>query len=83
MKYIVKNCPALCSGAEKWKLGFGENEHICKDGIRYCNNCTDCIIKRITELCNDVLEQETDPLNSSEMSFARKILDLLRIEEEQ
>lgn len=39
------------------------------------------IVKQIVKLCNDELEQETDPLNSSGMSLARKILNLLEIEE--
>lgn len=70
MKYIIKNCPAI-------------NDRLCKleYDLTHCVDVSDCIIKQIIELCNDVLEQETDPLNSSEMSFARKILDLLEIEE--
>jgi hypothetical protein len=73
MSYIVKNCPCY------------NKDYSCqsKDNItgKYCQNCTDCVIKQITELCNDEKEQETDPLNSSGISLAQKILDLLDIEE--
>lgn len=71
MKYIIKNSPAITKST------------VCVDD-KYSNLCqdiTDCLMKQIAKLCNDVLEQETDPLNSFEMSFAQKILQLLEIEE--
>ena len=77
MKYIIKNCPNMTIVKGQDLMCFDvEKMH----GVP-CQNRTDCVIKRIVESCNDVLEQETDPLNSSEMSFARKILQLLEIEE--
>lgn len=77
MKYIVNNCPNMTIVRGQDLMCFDiEKMH----GVP-CQNRTDCVIKQITELCNDVLEQETDLLNSLEMSFARKILDLLGIEE--
>lgn len=71
-KYTVHNCPANntfwgCRGDKKLK--------------RHCKDIPNCLLKQIVKLCNDVLEQETDPLNSFEMSFAQKILQLLEIEE--
>ncbi|MBR2526565.1 hypothetical protein IKE67_08895 [bacterium] len=78
MGYIVKNCPAkfyseIDDKQKCWQKWEEKSE--------YCQDCSDCVIKRITELCNDVLEQETDPLNSSGMSLAQKILQVLEIEE--
>lgn len=81
MKYIIKNCPALLKGAEKWARGFKDDEYLCNDRTKWCEDCSDCVIKQIVKLCNDELEQETDPLNSSGKSLAQKILNLLEMEE--
>lgn len=40
-KYIVKNCPC-------YELGNCNNEHI---GDKYCQDCTDCPIKQVVEIC--------------------------------
>ena len=39
--YIVKNCPC-------YELGKCNNEHI---GDEYCQDCTDCTIKQVVEMC--------------------------------
>lgn len=77
MKYIVLNCPNMTIVNGQDLMCFDVEKMHCV----LCQNRNDCIIKQIVELCNDVLEQETDLLNSLEMSFAQKILDLLVIEE--
>lgn len=39
-KYIIKNCPARCNGMFKDCIGTSHNE---------CQDCTDCLLKRIVE----------------------------------
>jgi hypothetical protein len=80
-EYIVRNCPCLFNSY----YASGKTVRFeCNDGNhddKLCRDVTDCIIKQITELCNDEKEQETDPLNSSGISLAQKIVDLFDIEE--
>ena len=42
-KYIVRNCPAL-----SFSLGF-----YCDEYQKKCQDCTDCIMKQIVELCKE------------------------------
>lgn len=78
MKYIVKNCPAFCDNTRQCRGAYDR-----KISHQYCsgNNDDNCIIKQIVGLCKETLEQESDPINTLEMSFAQKILNLLEIEE--
>ena len=72
-KYVIKNCECKVKGKTT----------LCVRDIPYkkCENINDCVMKKIVELCNETLEQENDPINTLEMSFAQKILQLLDIEE--
>ncbi len=77
-KYIVKNCPA--------RDKFG----LCWNGsLEYCEDCTNCLIKQVIELCNDDLKpirewQEGDTIfveYKKDVHLARDILQLFDIEE--
>lgn len=50
-QYIIKNCPGLLKGAEKWAKGFKEDEHFCNesDEGKWCQYCTDCVMKQIVK----------------------------------
>lgn len=74
-KYIVKNCPALRWDRKKFKVCYEGNKET------KCCDVDDCIIKQIVGLCKETLEQENDPINTLEMSFAQKILQILEIKE--
>lgn len=39
-KYIIKNCPIQKSQ--------------CHDCYKYCQDCTDCVLKQIVELCKGI-----------------------------
>lgn len=62
-KYIIKNCPIQKSQ--------------CHECYKYCYDCTDCVMKRIVELCKErVKGRYSDTYN-----LAGKILKLLDIQE--
>lgn len=69
-KYIIRNCPSFYRDF----CGADDTDYFCCDE-------TDCVMKRIVEMCKETLEQENDPINALEMSFAQKILKLLDIQE--
>ncbi len=48
-KYIIKNCP-VNYGLYKEMCGFVE-EH--EDTSKKCQDCTDCVMKQIVELCKE------------------------------
>lgn len=49
-KYIIKNCPCY--------VYYEGILHLCCDGQGdgYCQDCTDCLIKRIVERCKETKE---------------------------
>ena len=66
-KYIIKNCPCY----------FDKPEANCwADQLSWCENCTDCILKQIVELCKG--EQQSRVATNI---ISNKILKLLDIEE--
>ena len=67
MKYIIKNCNCFILGA------------CCSPNADrvYCKDITDCLLKRIVELCKDMASDE----DSYAYDFAKEILQLLEIEE--
>ena len=83
MPYIIRNCPC-----------YTIKEH-CKyncSGVTmspYCQDCTDCVIKQIVELCKEDLKpvrewQEGDTVfieYKKDVHLANNILQLLQIEE--
>ena len=81
-KYIVKNCPAL--------RGWVCNEQfIRQDKMVDCQDCTDCLIKQVIELCKDDMKpirewREGDVVfveYKKDVHLANDILQLFEIEE--
>lgn len=82
-KYIIRNCPVAfntrvdgtyCNDVE---ITTGKNIH--------CQDCTDCVMKKIVELCKPVKEEyskhKLDALIAGKFNIAGKILLLLDIQE--
>lgn len=69
-KYIVKNCPC-------YELGKCNNEHI---GDEYCQDCTDCTIKQVVEMCKDVLDH-AEWCNCTHYPSLIKIFQTLDVQE--
>lgn len=74
-KYIIKNCPARNNGYFKDCVGTYHNE---------CQDCTDCLLKQIVEMCR----QPNEPYYNSECEYGigridmgEDILELLEIQE--
>lgn len=74
-KYIIRNCPCY----------FNKPEVNCwADQLSWCQNCTDCKMKQIVELCKgSIRENERDIYRAGRMSLAINILGLLDIQEEE
>jgi hypothetical protein len=80
-RYIIKNCPAKIKGKTK----------LCAKEIPYkhCQDCTDCVLKRIVELCKKAIKDcdkckgdpETDCYDCTQGGkaiLAHQILELLQ-----
>ena len=77
-KYIIKNCPCY------WHIG--EDDGCSLENMKLCEDDTDCVLKRVIELCKEVNTKFYDSvhqryLSPSKAKFARQILELLDIEE--
>ena len=89
-KYIIRNCPATY-------LNF-ESKYVCTTQIKqkgfpfYCQDCTDCVMKQIVELCKKAIKDcdkckgdpETDCYDCTQGGKAiqgDKIIELLDIQE--
>ena len=46
-KYIIRNCP-------NFDDYFNPNETCKKRYSQYCQDCTDCVLKQIVELCKNI-----------------------------
>ena len=76
-KYIIKNCPCY------------NKDYSCqsKDNItgKYCQDCTDCVLKRIVELCQGEINGDWYKANAyyamGRVAIAEKILSRLDIQE--
>ena len=74
MKYIIKNCPETFQNID--------DNYVCPSVCRqegfpvYCKNTTNCLLKRIVELCANKYYKDVYKLED-------KILNLLEIEEVQ
>ena len=78
-KYIIKNCP-VNYGLYKEMCGLTEEP---EDIGKKCQNCTDCVLKQIVELCKEnlnSLETYVD-VRSFECVTLQNILKLLDIQE--
>lgn len=74
-KYIIKNCPCY-SWEEGCKNGKVEEWH--------CQDCTDCLLKRIVDLCKEPNEPYYNPeceFGKGRTDLAEEILELLDTEE--
>lgn len=82
-RMTIRNCPAL--------RGWVCNEQFIKqDKMVACQDCTDCIMKQIVELCKEEIRVYRDTLHPNDgtntlhfgrQSFAYDILKLLDIQE--
>lgn len=89
-KYVIKNCSAYREKIIETypTLGVKQFKDVCAiSNNLYCKDNTDCVLKRIVELCK---EQAclgidcawcADKCNLELVKFANKILELLGIEE--
>ena len=75
-KYVIQNCPA------NYPV-LGKEECLCGD--TECQDCTDCVMKKIVELCEDVKKEyskhKLDAIIAGKFNIAGKILLLLDIQE--
>lgn len=76
-KYVVNNCEQIHS-----------SDNFCWSKNIFCQDCTDCIIKQIVELCKDVKcpceykgSDCWECVESGVRRFADKILKLLDIQD--
>ena len=80
-KYIVKNCPAMCTS----KYFTGE----CRLECTLCKDITDCLIKQVIDDCNESIKHyENEGWKSDdclklcgEASMSFKLLQLFEIKE--
>ena len=79
-KYVIRNCPAL------YQINGMTNE--CLGTDYQCQDCTDCVLKKIVELCNKTAPicKECNSYDCSSCgnytnSLDKEILQLLDIEE--
>lgn len=78
-KYIIKNCP--CYNNERFLTGFlNDKDTICTYYSKSCQDCTNCVLKRIVELCRGNKEYALEYLGHRDM-LAEEILQLLDIQE--
>ena len=68
-KYIIKNCPAL------------QQTYYCNTHHSKCQDCTDCVLKQIVELCGKYHIIDTGFQKVSINYLSSDILKLLQIEE--
>lgn len=80
-KYIIRNCPCFNEG-HPVLADYGECLSLTSE-IQVCQDCTDCILKQIVELCKkelNSLETYVD-VRSLECVILQDILKLLDIQE--
>lgn len=75
-KYIIKNCPCF----------FEENEAVDDYTCAWtgteelaCQDCTDCVLKQIVELCKPLNTKQPESYYNLEILLAKKILQFLDI----
>ena len=78
-KYVIKNCPAFDSK-------YNECHSKIEPHKLYCQDYTDCVMKKIVEKCRDskfYLKHYGHPENDGVKNYtlAKEILELLNIEE--
>lgn len=90
-KYIIKNCPCFVEGiAIKGNVQKTQtcNNHKIRE-LTYCQDCTDCVMKQIVELCRkkDYFVKRfpnaefSSGVQNSELAFdILKLLDIHEVE---
>lgn len=80
-KYIIKNCPAFLDDVQLLEFSEGTCNSL-QTHRTYCQDCTDCVLKRIVEMCQTYKKVECCQLTEyARREVAMKILDMLEIEE--
>jgi hypothetical protein len=86
-KMIIQNCPAFLDDIQLLEFSKGTCNSL-QNHRAYCQNCTDCVLKQIVELCKNIdcpcEYQGADCWECSRIgakTFADKILKLLDIQE--
>ena len=77
-KYIIANCPCFFEENEE------VNDYTCAwNGTEElaCQDCTDCVLKQIVELCKPLNTKQPKSYYNLEVLLAKKILKLLDIQE--
>lgn len=69
-KYIIKNCPM-----------YFHNNCCGHTGNCKCQDCTDCVMKQIVELCKNLDYRSKDLYDLGKTNMALNILSLLDIQE--
>lgn len=81
MSYVIRNCPNLSHAI--MADGTERNFQCGLEIDKYCQDCTDCVMKQIVELCKEnlnSLETYVD-VRSLECVTLQNILQLLDIQE--
>ena len=86
-KYIIKNCPAFLDDVQLLEFSEGTCNSL-QNHRKHCQDCTDCVMKQIVELCKNVC---IDCSNIKRVTYTQckdlnncktaKILQLLDIQE--
>lgn len=84
-KYVIKNCPAC----RQYNVFGVDDKPCCYSDMKYCQDCTDCVMKKIVEKCREAqeimdkeeyYEDDFDTFNG-ESIMAETIMDILEIQE--
>lgn len=78
-KYVIRNCPAC----RQYQASIYTCDDLYDCDLQRCQDCTDCVMKQIVELCKEnlnSLETYVD-VRSFECSILQSILKLLDIQE--
>ena len=76
-KYIIKKCPFLSTA--EYPNGNVETDLCGCTILEYCQDNDNCLLKQITELCNEEIN-DVICLETSGIILAEKILNKLEIE---
>ena len=69
-RYIIKNCEQIHS-----------SDNFCWSKSMFCQDCTDCLLKQIVELCSEYSGKWEDCDFSNGFGLSDEIFELLDIQE--
>lgn len=88
-KMIIRNCPAFLDDVQLLEFSEGTCNSL-QNHRTYCQDCTDCVLKQIVELCKEIkcpCEYKGadcwECTESGARRFADRILQLLDIQEDK